>query len=194
MGPNNRKKNDTMSKIKKANQSLPHTTKWMLDDSLSTADRDNLIRSLNLVGWTQSSIARSLDITRERVRQICVSPMDESAKTDFKLPLPPMHEAKPKREFIEPNPEILARLLELQPMAQQVRSNAMRFRAEAEEYSALVAKLHNEDGVTLYRLALRLGVTHSALRFRLARYGYKTSDKGASKVYTPINPKNRIVK
>lgn len=179
------------SNIKKANQILPPSTKIMLD-SLGSADRDNLIRSLNLVGWTQSSIARSLNLSRERVRQVCESPMDDSAKTDFTLPMPPQHEVKEKREFIEPNPEILARLLELQPMAQQVRSNAMRFRAEAEEYSALVAKLHNEDGVTLYRLALRLGVTHSALRFRLARYGYKISEKGASKVYAPINPKNRI--
>ena len=194
MGLNNRKKNDTMSKIKKANQSLPPNIKRMLDDSLSSADRDNLIRSLNLVGWTQSSIARSVEITRERIRQICVSPMDDSAKTDFTLPLPPQHQVKEKREFVEPDPQSLARLLELQPLAQQVRSNAMRFRSEAEEYSALVAKLHNEDGVTLYRLALRLGVTHSALRFRLARYGYKTSEKGASKVYTPIKSKNRIVK
>jgi len=192
LGLNNRKKNDIMSNIKKANQSLPPNIKWMLGDSISSADRDNLIRSLNLIGWTQSSIARSLDITRERVRQICVSPMDSSARTEFQLPLPPQHIVKEKREFIEPNPEILARLLELQPLAQQVRSNAGRFRAEAEEYSALVAKLHNEDGVTLYRLALRLGVTHSALRFRLARYGYKLSENGASKVYKPINPKNRV--
>ena len=181
------------TKIKKANQKLPSNVKSMFD-SLSSADRDNLIRSLNLSGWTQSSIARSVDLTRERVRQICMTPMDETAKTNFSFPNPPIHESKPKREFIEPNPEALARLLELQPLAQQVRSNAMRFRNEAEEYTALVAKLHNEDGVTLYRLALRLGVTHSALRFRLARYGYKTSDKGASKVYTPINPKNRIVR
>lgn len=184
-----------MSKIKKANQSLPSSLITRLNGLEDSSERNNLIRSINMIGWTQSSIARSLNVSRERVRQICEEPMDYSANTEFNaLPLPPIHEAKPKREFIEPNPEILARLLELQPMAQQVRSNAMRFRAEAEEYSALVAKLHNEDGVTLYRLALRLGVTHSALRFRLARYGYKTSDKGASKVYTPINPKNRIVK
>jgi transcriptional regulator with GAF, ATPase, and Fis domain len=182
-----------MSKIKKANQSLPSSLITRLNGLEDSSERNNLIRSINTIGWTQSSIARSLNVSRERVRQICEEPMDYLANTEFNaLPLPPIHEAKPKREFIEPNPEILARLLELQPMAQQVRSNAMRFRAEAEEYSALVAKLHNEDGVTLYRLALRLGVTHSALRFRLARYGYKTSDKGASKVYTPINPKNRV--
>jgi transcriptional regulator with GAF, ATPase, and Fis domain len=192
LGLNNRKKNDTMSSIKKANQSLPIGIKAMFTSLTDSADRDNLIRSLNLVGWTQSSIARAIDLTRERVRQICVTPMEETGRTDFTLPMPPQHEVKEKREFIEPDPEALARLLELQPMAQQVRSNAMRFRAEAEEYTALVAKLHNQDGVTLYRLALRLGVTHSALRFRLARYGYKISEKGASKVYAPINPKNRI--
>ena len=181
-----------MDKIKKANQSLPTDVVQLFDSISNSTDRDNLIRNLYDAGWTQSSIARSIDLTRERVRQICEMPMDELSVTEFTIPKPPVHEPKPKREFIEPDPEALARLLELQPMAQQVRSNAMRFRAEAEEYTALVAKLHNQDGVTLYRLALRLGVTHSALRFRLARYGYKISEKGVSKVYAPINPKNRI--
>ena len=183
---------DKMDKIKKANQSLPTNVVRLFSSLPDSSDRDNLIRSLNQVGWTQSSIARSVDLTRERVRQICVMPMEPMATTDFVVPVPPQHEVKPKREFIEPDPESLARLLELQPMAKQVRSHATRFRAEAEEYTALIAKLHEVDGVTLYRLAKRLGVTHSALRFRLARYGYKLSDSGVSKVYQPINPKNRV--
>jgi hypothetical protein len=33
---------------------------------------------------------------------------------------------------------------------------------------------------------------HGALRFRLARYGYKTSPVGQSKAYTPILEENRI--
>jgi transcriptional regulator with GAF, ATPase, and Fis domain len=181
-----------MSKIKKANQSLPPETVEMLNNLINAGDRDNLVRLLNDAGWTQSSIARSLDLSRERVRQICVTPIDEMAETQFDVPVPPVYEQKPKREFVEPDPESLARLLELQPLAKQVRSHATRFRAEAEEYTALIAKVHEKDGVTLYRLAKRLGVTHSALRFRLARYGYKTSENGVSKVYQPINPKNRV--
>jgi Zn-dependent peptidase ImmA (M78 family) len=77
-------------------------------------------------------------------------------------------------------------------MAQQVRSNALRFRAEAEEYTNLLWKVVSEEGVTLYRLAKSLGVTHSALRFRLIRYGYiKPSSDVKSKVYQPIAEKNR---
>ena len=181
-----------MSKVKKANQSLPRRTVDLINSLTNSAERDNLIRSLNNAGWTQSSIARSIDLTRERVRQICAMPSDDVARTEFDVPLPPVYEAKPKREFVEPDPESLARLLELQPMAKQVRSHATRFRAEAEEYTALIAKVHEVDGVTLYRLAKRLGVTHSALRFRLARYGYKVSENGASKVYQPIRPENRV--
>ncbi len=181
-----------MSKIKKANQSLPPSTVALFNQITDSTDRDNLIRALNDAGWTQSSIARSIDLTRERVRQICAMPVDPSGQTEFQIPQPPVHETKPKREFIEPDADSLARLIELQPLVKQVRSHATRFRAEAEEYTALIAKLHETDGVPLYRLALRLGVTHSALRFRLARYGYKLSDKGVSKVYKPINPKNRV--
>jgi transcriptional regulator with GAF, ATPase, and Fis domain len=181
-----------MDKIKKANQSLPTEVVRLFNQIIDPTDRDNLIRKLHNAGWTQSSIARSIDLTRERVRQICVMENDPIGQTEFTIPMPPSHEIKAKREFIEPDSKSLARLLELQPMAKQVRSHATRFRAEAEEYTALIAKLHEVDGVTLYRLALRLGVTHSALRFRLARYGYKLSDSGVSKVYQPINPKNRV--
>jgi hypothetical protein len=112
---------------------------------------------------------------------------------DLPVPQLPVQLAKPKREFVEPSPETLARLLELQPKAQQVRSNASRFREEAEEYTRLLNYANTVEGVTLYRLAKRLGVTHSALRFRLVRYGYIVinTDSG-SKVYAPINPKNRF--
>ena len=183
-----------MPKIKKANQSLP----WEISNLLKVskpADRDNLIRLLHKAGWTLSAISRSMELTRERVRQIASTPIDFGAsRTDFNIPTPPIYPEKKVREFVEPSPEILERLMELQPKAMQVRSHATRFREEAEEYTRLIAKAHLEDGVTLYRLAKRMGVTHSALRFRLARYGYKTSDKGQSRVYTPINPKNRALK
>ena len=94
----------------------------------------------------------------------------------------------------EPEPETLARLLELQPLAQLVRSHSPKYRAEAEEYAALVWKAHKEQKVTLYRLAKCLGVTHGALRFRLVRYGYMTPAKGGkSRSYQRIMDKNRVV-
>jgi transcriptional regulator with GAF, ATPase, and Fis domain len=182
-----------MDKIKKANQSLPTEVVRLFSSMTDASDRDNLIRTLNKVGWTQSSVARSVDLTRERVRQICAMPMEQMATTDFVVPAPPQHEVKPKRQFVEPDPEVLERLLELQPMVKQVRSHATRFRAEAEEYTRLLADQHLKGGVTLYRLAKRLGVTHAALRFRLVRYGYMKSEAGHSKVYQPIQSKNRVL-
>jgi hypothetical protein len=96
--------------------------------------------------------------------------------------------------YIEPTPETLARLLELQPNAQKVRFNSTKFRKEAEEYTALINHAHTIERVTLYRLAKRLGVTHGALRFRLARYGYKEPPTATSRAYQVVLEKNRAIK
>jgi hypothetical protein len=108
------------------------------------------------------------------------------------IPDPPVKPERPKPVYVEPTEKTLARLLELQPYAQQVRSNGKKYREEAEEYTALLNHAHTVEGVTLYRLAKRLGVTHGALRFRLVRYGYKTPVTATSKVYTPIVDENRV--
>jgi hypothetical protein len=108
------------------------------------------------------------------------------------LPNPPAKPVKTPPSYIEPSPETLARLLELQPYAQQVRSNGSKYREEAEEYTELLDYAHRVEGVTLYRLAKRLGITHGAIRFRLVRYGYKDPITATSKVYTPILAENRI--
>ena len=42
-----------------------------------------------------------------------------------------------------------------------------------------------ESGVSGYRLAKELGVTHSAILFRLVRYGYATTE-GKSKTYRQL--------
>lgn len=106
--------------------------------------------------------------------------------------MPPAKAVKVRKTYVEPDPAKLERLLELQPDAQQNRHNSEEFRTAAEAYTALVWEVHSKDGVTLYRLAKRLGVTHGALRFRLARYGYKEPESGVSKVYTRIMPEHRV--
>ncbi len=157
-------------------------------------ERNQYIRTLRDAGWTLTSISAACGMTRERVRQIVGEQSNPVVLDDsFRIPEPPLFPEKPKREFVEPSAETLARLLELQPMAQQVRSNAMRFRAEAEEYVKLLDHAHTIEGVTLYRLGKRLGISHSAIRFRLARYGYKTNHNGQSKVYKPISEQNRVL-
>jgi len=158
----------------------------------STEERDDYIRALRSAGWTLSSISDVVGVSRERIRQICSLPIDENTKAQFYIPEPPRYEEKVPRVYVEPKPETLARLLELQPKAQQVRSSSPRFRAEAEEYTSLLNHAHTVEGVTLYRLGKRLGVTHSAIRFRLTRYGYKPlTDTTKSRVYQPV--KNRVI-
>ena len=185
----------------KKHQPLPQNIKEAFDNIIDNQERDELIAALRHKGWTLESIASASGITRERVRQISNSyDLDDPVVgtggltliADVSVPTPPLKPEKPKPVYVEPSPETLARLLELQPLAQLVRSNGTKYRAEAEEYTALLNYAHTVEGVTLYRLAKRLGVTHGALRFRLVRYGYKTAEKATSKVYTPILDKNRV--
>ena len=163
------------------------------------AKQQLVLKSLYGIGMDRplgmEDIGEEMGLTRERVRQIAqTSDVDstETPKLLVEIPEPPIKVEKPKPEYIEPHPDTLARLLELQPYAQQVRANGKKYREEGEEYTRLINHAHTVEGVTLYRLAKRLGVTHGALRFRLVRYGYKEPLTATSKVYTPILPENRL--
>lgn len=179
----------------KKNQQLPDSIKEEFTALIDTDHRDQLIRELRSKGWTLEAIASATDLTRERVRQITAKvpePYVPLVEFPFEIPEPPLKPEKPKPVYIEPHPDTLKRLLELQPYAQQVRSSGKKYRAEAEEYTRLLHHANEVEGVTIYRLAKRLGITHGAIRFRLARYGYKKPITATSKVYTPINPDNRV--
>ena len=148
-------------------------------------------------GWTLESIAVPLGKSRERIRQLEMEVIDprgatarvEGAGLDLTSPpRKPIIERTPVVR-VEPDAEVIARLRELQPKAQAVRSSGTANRAEAEEYTRLIND-ENVRGVSLYRLAKELDVTHAALRFRLVRYGYKSSASTA-KVYQAILDKNR---
>jgi AraC-like DNA-binding protein len=178
----------------KKNQMLPQHIFEAFEDIIDSDARDQLIRELRDNHWTLEAIATASHLTRERVRQIsAITPATAPVlETGITIPTPPVKPERVRPTYIEPSPETLARLLELQPLAQQVRSNGKKFRAEAEEYTALLNHAHVNEGVTLYRLAKRLGVTHGALRFRLVRYGYKKPINATSKVYSPILDVNRV--
>ena len=186
----------TQQYIKK-NQRLPEEIKRVFETLKDNMQRDRLIKELADNHWTYEAISNASGLTRERVRQITNASeklaMEYDLELDIEIPEPPIKAARPKPEYIEPHPDTLARLLELQPYAQQVRSNGQRYRKEAEEYTALLNHAHTVEGVTLYRLAKRLGVTHGALRFRLVRYGYKQPVTAKSKVYEPIIRENRAL-
>lgn len=186
----------TMSEEKsyiKKNQQLPDSIKAEFNLAKGSEFRDSLIKELAAANWTYEAISNASRLTRERVRQIVKSDKP-SRPTGVQTPEPPAKPDRVKAEYVEPHPETLRRLLELQPYAQQVRSNGTKYREEAEEYTALLNHAHKNEGVTIYRLAKRLGITHGAIRFRLARYGYIIPKTGTSKVYNPIKNDNRLNK
>jgi transcriptional regulator with XRE-family HTH domain len=162
--------------------------------------RNAYIYALRMKGWTLQSIADALGVTRERIRQI------ETTATPFSIitvlgdpgqyPVPELPtveiEVAGQPVYVEPSEQTLKRLLELQPDAQKVRYDHKAHRAVGEEYTALLWHAHSVEGVTLYRLAKRLGITHGAVRFRLVRYGYLTT-KGKSTAYKTIKAQNRAV-
>jgi transcriptional regulator with XRE-family HTH domain len=182
-------------------QTLPFVTTTALNLVEDKEMRAAYIYVLRMKGWKLQAIADALGLTRERIRQIETKaspalalhiladpgsfPVPELETMEIEVLAPPV--------YIEPSPENLARLIELKPLAQKVRYDHTQYRKEAEEYSALVWHVHSVEGVTLYRLAKRLGVTHGALRFRLARYGYKLPKTAKSSCYTPIKQNNRAV-
>jgi hypothetical protein len=183
----------TNTKYIKKNQQVPAHISAFFKTSPAPELRDQVIRSLCDNHWTYEAVAAACDITRERVRQIYSSePAQKNVKLPFDIPEPPLKPERSKPVYVEPTPETLKRLLDLQPYAQLVRSNGKAYREEAEEYTKLLNYAHTVEGVTLYRLAKRLGVTHGALRFRLVRYGYKKPVTATSKVYTPILKENRL--
>jgi hypothetical protein len=158
--------------------------------NLKTLRNDYIVALVN-AGWTNVSVAKSAGLSNEMVRIIISKHEAQEVPPTLAVPEVPKHEDKSHAvSYTLPPPELLARLLELQPAAQKVRSNSPRYRAEAEEYSYLINQAHTLYGVTLYRLGKLLGVTTSALVFRLVRYGYKTSE-GKSMVYTKVKDANR---
>lgn len=182
-------------------QTLPIEPTVKLNITKDPDLRAAYVAALRMKSWTLQSIADALGLSRERIRQV-----ENMAKPSYILhvlglpgefPIPELPtitvEIPDAPVYVEPKPETLARLLELQPLAQQVRYDHPQFRKEAEEYSALVWHAHSVEGVPIYRLAKRLGVTHGALRFRLVRYGYMVTPTGKSKSFHPVKTKNRIM-
>jgi len=184
-----------MAKYIKVNLTLPKEVRKAFTAISSEKDRNAYIKALRERGWTLESIGDCCGITRERVRQISdkisMSEALRIAVEGYPIPEPPKYPEPEVKDVVLPSKETLDRLLELQPLAQQVRSHGKSFRKEAEEYTYLLNYAHTVEGVTLYRLAKCLGVTHGALRFRLARYGYLTPKTAQSKAYTPILSENR---
>ncbi len=182
----------------KKNQKLPEQVYAAFQTTSDSAQRDHLIKALAEANWTYEAISNASGLTRERVRQIVSSPTSAAkSAANLQLPIdipePPRKTVKGPAVYNEPHPDTLRRLLELQPYAQQVRSNGKKYREEGEEFTRLINKARTEEKVPVYRIAKRLGVTNGAIRSRLVRYGYLKPKTGTSKVYKPIRQDNRAL-
>lgn len=184
-----------MSKYRKANIVLPKEV-YDAFASISSVDvRDQYIRNLRKAQWTLQSIGDAVEMTRERVRQISTATPDPDQNfiaDKYPVPIPPLKPEKQQKQYTEPTSETLSRLIELQPYAQKVRSSSLKYRKEAEEYTSLLDYAHKVEGVSIYRLSKRLGISNGAVRFRLTRYGYLET-RGKSKAYQKIIDSNRYV-
>lgn len=176
-----------MTRYRKTNLTLPAEVRDKFG-TLAKSERNDYITALRNAGWTLQAISEATGITRERVRQI--ASVTQATLSGWQVPTPPLYPEKPKPVYIEPSAETLARLRELKPLASKVRGTSPAFRAEGEEYSRLLDYAHKVEGVTIYRLAKRLGITPASIRFRLARYGYLPSLSGDSATYRLLKSKS----
>lgn len=203
----NRKVGTAITKVPiKTNQVLPDNVTAILQELSVDINvrghivRDAYITALRKAGWTLQAVGTAANISRERVRQIEAKTPDSLVQeisifsNEFPIPeVPSITIEEDVYEICYPSDETLARLKELQPYAQLVRSNSPNFRKESEEYTALLWHAHSVENVTVYRLAKCLGVTSGAIRFRLARYGYISPSRGGeSRVYRKIREENRF--
>ena len=181
-------------------QTLPFIATVALNTIEDKDMRAAYIYVLRMKGWRLQALADALGLSRERIRQIEVKASPSLAihvlSNPGNFPVPELETKEVEvvdNTPVLPSEPTLKRLLELQPLAQKVRWDHSEHRAAAEEYTALLWHAHSVEGVTLYRLAKCIGVTHGAIRFRLARYGYLQPKTAKSKAYKPIKDKNRAV-
>ena len=175
------------TRIPKSDLTLPKEVTDILI-GLPLAERKAYATELRKVGWTLQSLATPLNLTRESIRlyTLVEHTGEVLAKIRaFPLTAPPVVEVFVERvKRVKPDPQVIAQLKELQPKAFMVRGKGKSNREEAELYTRLIYELM-ESGVSGYRIAKELGVTHSALAFRLVRYGYTTSN-GKSRSYRQL--------
>jgi len=175
------------TRVPKSDLTLPKEVSDILI-GLPLDERRAYVFELRKAGWTLQSLATPLHITRESVRLYGLKePTGELLAKVKHLPIvtPPVIELFVERvKRVKPDPQVIAQLKELQPKAFMVRGKGKSNREEAELYTRLIYELM-ESGVSGYRIAKELGVTHSALAFRLVRYGYTTSN-GTSRSYRKL--------
>ncbi len=173
--------------------------RWTYAETGKGRLRSAYIWQLNELGWTLTAIANAMGVTRERVRQLVTTSKPEDIWLDvvfsqYPLPAAPVYAerrtSKWERDVPQPSERTRKRLLELKDTAEMVRGPSPRYRAEAEEYVALLDYAVRVEKVPIATLAKLVGVTHSGIASRMVRYGYKKTT-GKSRALVRIHSKNR---
>ncbi|KMV15928.1 hypothetical protein ACT17_22795 [Mycolicibacterium conceptionense] len=165
---------------------MPRKGKGILLDARELADQhgwvDEALAAVHAArdaGWTLQEIGDVLGYSREFIRLLYMKDADSAAViTDFprkpdrpkQVPRIPQHVLA--RSLI--SPEEISELSALQKIAARRRSNGdPEAVAAAEE---LWSRVHHLStlGVSIYWLSKEMGLSNQALRFGLARYGYRT--------------------
>lgn len=182
--------NDFSPQQRSSRQRLPEWTvarlTWMFEAASESFTKDcpendalnNYIAALRQAGWTLAAIGEGMGVTREavRLRQLRATRID----THSHIPAVPVRIKPTKKPRPVIPPTTLALLLELKAQAMQVNGVTALdspLRVASERYSELLAE-QVLAGVSIYRIARQLGVTHLAIRARLARHGYMAEVKG----------------
>lgn len=127
-------------------------------------------------GWTLKALAAPLGMSGEWVRlQALVGDPHANMQGIPPLPCRPVVERPPAKvqKFVDPT--VAARLLEMYEIAKTVTGGTPvddPKRAVTVEFTTQLQALV-DDGVTVYRIAKTLGITHSAIYQRLARHGHR---------------------
>lgn len=79
--------------------------------NLDRTDRDAYIVSLRDAGWTLQAISEASGLSRERVRQVCQSPLAVWPSDDLPVPTPPAKPVKARPVYVEPDPADLRELI-----------------------------------------------------------------------------------
>ena len=135
------------------------------------------LRAVHEAGWSQSSISRTLDLSRERVRQmlVLVDERDgEIPKYRTKIEAPPPREPSRKSPGYPPVPpelidEYAKRLLAIQPLATMARGHHAPDSPErkaSDEYSRIL-KEAADNNVPITVLADKVGRHVAGLRTRI---------------------------
>jgi biotin operon repressor len=135
-------------------------------------------------GWTATALGDALGVSREAVLQRILKSKGRSRMVNIPPP--------PRRPDPEPRPgrpevpgEIADQLRALSAAARTVNGATAADdprRQSSVELSALLAQL-NDDGFSLGQLGEVLGVTPSAVLFRLSRHGYRNPPPSQSTPY-----------